>query len=199
MGDWCCSSLPGHLSLVPKHRHPHCLFPSAQGGQPCWTAARIPVRAVSTCPDSGFIQVFSCAKHTRDRHLVLSGLTYVPEVRGKQKWFGNCSVFVSLTVASVTVYRDQPCAKLWSEQGLFCHPHLPLVPSYILSISSHPPHPLVPVPPGALSSGWMGATTAAVALLHPRAVLCELLLSWGESGIKCLLYIHPHQLCILIP
>lgn len=90
--------------------------------------------------------------------------TFRPEGRGKQKWFGNCSGFVPPTLASVTLYQHQPWAKLWSEQNLFCHPHLPVASTYILSVSNLPPWP-----PGCCP--LVGQP-------------CVLMLSWCESGIQ---------------
>lgn len=75
------------------------------------------------------------------QHLGLSGLTDVPEVRGKQKRLGNCSVFVSLNSASVRGHQSEPWAELQSEPDLFLSSSPAVASSYTLSLSNHSPPP----------------------------------------------------------
>lgn len=90
--------------------------------------------------------------------------------------------------------RASPGQNCEVSQAYFCHLHLPLVQSYILSVYNCLPFPSCQSLPRAQSSGWSEVTTIAASPVveHPRSVPCVLVLSWGESGfrIKHFLYIH---------
>lgn len=110
------------------------------------------------------------------------------EVIWKLLCFCSCKLGFSYSVAGPAL------AKLWNEQSLFLSSHLPLAPSYILSVFNQLPRPPMPVPVQHPVL-WPGVTTAAVApgqygwasKKHPTCVGSQL--GWrlvSESSIFCI-------------